>query len=233
MPKATVKAAPKKRAKAKARAAKPKAPRKAPRQEASTNKSTATREKIIRAAVDAFATYGFDGASTRQIAAMAGENQGLITYHFSSKENLWKAAVDSVFNTMKQELLERAQVLLDADVRTRLRLWIIFMARYAARRPEQMRLMVQEGKSESPRMQWLVDTHIRGPFEIVAPTIREAIEEGIIPEAPVLHYFYIIVGACSLIFSSGPEVRALTGDDPFDEKTIEAHAEAVANLVLR
>ncbi|MGB5811635.1 MAG: TetR/AcrR family transcriptional regulator [Polyangiales bacterium] len=233
MPKAPVKAAPKKRAKAKTRRAKPKVPRKPPAKEPPQSKSSATREKIVRAAVDAFATYGFDGASTRQIAALAGENQGLITYHFSSKENLWKAAVDSVFTTMKRELLERAEVLLDADVRTRLRLWIIFMVRYAARRPEQMRLMVQEGKSDSPRMKWLVDTHIRAPFELVAPTIQEAIDEGLIPEAPVFHYFYIIVGACSLIFSSGPEVRALTGDDPFDEKTIEAHAEAVANLVLR
>ncbi len=106
------------------------------------SKSSATREKIVRAAVDAFATYGFEGASTRRIAALAGENQALITYHFSSKENLWKAAVDSVFDTMKRELLERAEVLIDADVRTRLRFWIMFMVRYAARRPEQMRLMV-------------------------------------------------------------------------------------------
>ncbi len=45
-------------------------------------------------------------------------------------------------------------------------------------------------------MKWLVDTHIRGSFELVAPTIREAIDEGLIPEAPVFHYFYIIVGAC-------------------------------------
>lgn len=201
--------------------------------ETARGKSSETRDAIVRAALEAFSMYGFDGASTRQIAALAGENQGLITYHFSSKENLWKAAVDSVFDDLKRELVERAEVLVDADVRTRLRLWILFLVRYAARRPEQMRLMVQEGKTESPRMKWLVDTHIRGPFEMVSPTIREAIDEGIIPDAPLVHYFYIIVGASSLIFSSGPEVRALTGDDPFDPVTIEAHAEAVVNLVLR
>jgi AcrR family transcriptional regulator len=62
-----------------------------------TPKSQQTRERIVQAALDAFATYGFGGASTRQIAALAGENQGLITYHFSTKESLWKAAVDSIF----------------------------------------------------------------------------------------------------------------------------------------
>lgn len=199
----------------------------------SEGKSAATREAIVRAALEVFSAHGFEGASTRQIAALAGENQGLITYHFSSKENLWKAAVDFVFAGVQRELSERANVLADADIRTRLRLWIIFLVRYAASRPEQMRLMVQEGKADSPRMKWLVDTHIRGPFEMAAPMIREAVDAGILPNAAPVHYFYIIVGACSLFFSSAPEVRRLTGDDPFDDATIEAHAEAVANLVLR
>jgi AcrR family transcriptional regulator len=212
--------------------AKPKGSAAQPKREPGA-KSSDTRDAIVRAALEAFSTYGFDGASTRQIAALAGENQGLITYHFSSKENLWKAAVDSVFVDLKRELGERAAVLVDADVRTRLRLWIIFLVRYAARRPEHMRLMVQEGKADSPRMKWLVETHIKWPFEMVAPTIREAIEEGIIPDAPIVHYFYSIVGASSLFFSSAPEVHHLTGDDPFDPETIDAHAETVVNLVLR
>ena len=58
-----------------------------------SRKSQETRDRIIRAAVKAFSESGFEGASTRQIAALAGENQGLITYHFSTKENLWKRSV--------------------------------------------------------------------------------------------------------------------------------------------
>lgn len=198
-----------------------------------TAKSQETREKIVQAALEAFATHGFDGASTRQIAALAGENQGLISYYFSTKENLWRAAVDSVFLDFQRELEDRADVLADADVRTRIRLLILYLVRHAARRPEQMQLMVQEGKSDSPRMKWLVDTHIKGPFAMVGATLREAIDAGIVPEAPVVHYFYMLVGACSLFFNSGPEVRRLTGDDPFDPAVIEAHADALVNLVLR
>lgn len=196
-------------------------------------KSEDTREKIVQAALEAFATHGFDGASTRQIAALAGENQGLISYYFATKENLWKAAVDSVFLDFRRELEDRADVLADADIRTRIRLLIIYLVRHAARRPEQMQLMIQEGKADSPRMQWLVDTHIKGPFAMVAATLREAIDAGVVPEAPVVHYFYMLVGACSLFFNSGPEVRRLTGDDPFDPAMIEAHAEALVRLVLR
>ena len=53
-----------------------------------------TRARIVAAALREFADRGFEGTSTREISAVAGVNQGLITYHFASKESLWKEAVD-------------------------------------------------------------------------------------------------------------------------------------------
>ena len=40
---------------------------------------------------DAFAERGYEAASTRDIAARAGVTQGLVTYHFESKDALWQA----------------------------------------------------------------------------------------------------------------------------------------------
>jgi TetR/AcrR family transcriptional regulator len=197
-------------------------------------KSQETRDRIVRAALDAFATHGFEGASTRQIAALAGENQGLITYHFSSKENLWKAAADSIFLEFRSELEARDAILVDADIHTRIRLLLIYFVRYAARRPEQMRLMIQEGKADSPRMKWLVDRHIRPMFEkLLSPLVVAGMEAGALPEAPPIHHLYMMVGAASLLFASAPEYKYLTGNDPLDPATVEAHAEAVVKLVLR
>src|SRR5258705_6888178 len=63
-----------------------------------------TRERIVVAALEAFAERGFEGARTRDIAARAKVNQGLITYHFSSKPDLWKAAVDHIFAIVAESL---------------------------------------------------------------------------------------------------------------------------------
>ena len=49
---------------------------------------------------------GVSVASTRDIAARAGVNQGLITYYFKTKQELWKAAAGRIFDQM-QEVLER------------------------------------------------------------------------------------------------------------------------------
>ena len=51
-------------------------------------KSEPAPERILSAALAAFAARGFDGATTREIAADAGVPQGLLAYHFESKQAL-------------------------------------------------------------------------------------------------------------------------------------------------
>ena len=46
--------------------------------------SADARDRIVSAARRSFATAGFEGASTRQIAADAGVAQSLLLYHFGS-----------------------------------------------------------------------------------------------------------------------------------------------------
>lgn len=124
-----------------------------------------TRERIIAAALDAFADLGFDGATTRDIAERAGVNQGLITYHFAGKLALWQAAVDDIFARLRASLGVHAAALRDAEPPTRLRLMIRHYVRFAAAHPQLHRLMVQEGKHDGPRMQWLVDEHVQPLYE--------------------------------------------------------------------
>ena len=49
---------------------------------------TETYQKIIDSAEQIFAVKGYDGASIREITALAGVNLAAIHYHFGSKEQL-------------------------------------------------------------------------------------------------------------------------------------------------
>jgi len=53
-------------------------------------RSISTRQCVLDAAVTEFWTHGFRGASVRKICAAAGASSNAITYHFGSKENLYK-----------------------------------------------------------------------------------------------------------------------------------------------
>jgi len=69
--------------------------------------SEQTRAALVKAALKLFGAAGYDGASTRQIAAAAGANIGSIAYHFGGKEGLRLAVADHIVGLM-QGLAARA-----------------------------------------------------------------------------------------------------------------------------
>lgn len=63
--------------------------------EKSTDKST--KEAILDTALELFALQGYDATSTRQIAQKSRANLSAISYHFGSKEGLYKASFHHCF----------------------------------------------------------------------------------------------------------------------------------------
>src|SRR5690606_7428323 len=61
-----------------------------------------TRRALVRAALRLFGEKGFDGTSTREIAAAANANIGSIAYHFGGKEGLRGACAEYIVSTMGQ-----------------------------------------------------------------------------------------------------------------------------------
>ena len=60
-----------------------------------------TREALVLAALRLFGRQGFDGTSTREIAAVANANIGSIAYHFGGKDGLRMAAADHIVSTIQ------------------------------------------------------------------------------------------------------------------------------------
>jgi len=57
-----------------------------------------TKARILAAAEEAFAARGFQGASTREIAARAHVNISSLHYHWASKETLYFAVFEDIFD---------------------------------------------------------------------------------------------------------------------------------------
>ena len=70
---------------------------------------TAARERLLDAAEAEFSRAGFGGATTKAIAAAAGVAQGLLHYHFGTKERLFEAVIErrsGLINAARMELLD-------------------------------------------------------------------------------------------------------------------------------
>jgi AcrR family transcriptional regulator len=192
-----------------------------------------TRERILVAALQAFAEKGFDGATTREIAARADVNLGLLQYHFGGKPKLWRAAVDRAFAELRSVL---ETVLADpgaADERERLRRLLRGFVHFVAAHPEFVRMMHDEGKRRGPRMRWLVDRHVRPLYEVTGTLLRRAQERGLLPGGvDPIHFHYVLAGSVGLIFHQAEECKRLAGLDPTDPAAVESHARVVEHLFL-
>jgi AcrR family transcriptional regulator len=72
----------------------------------SDHRGEITRERILDVAISMFANCGFEGASTRHMAAEAGVNQPAIQYHFTSKDGLYRAAVERIAGDVRDQMAE-------------------------------------------------------------------------------------------------------------------------------
>jgi AcrR family transcriptional regulator len=59
--------------------------------------AAATREAILRSALTAFTSHGYDGVGVREIAKAAGVTAMLVNRYFGSKEQLFAEAVEVAF----------------------------------------------------------------------------------------------------------------------------------------
>src|SRR5580658_2904811 len=186
-----------------------------------------TRDRIVAAATDLFSERSFDGATTREIAARAGVTQPLLNYHFRSKEELWRAAVDSLFVLLNRTLDERTTGLRGVDEVTSAKLRVREFITFSARNPQLHRIIMQESKTDGPRMDYLVDRHVRPIYERTIELFEALARKGAVPPLPSAHLYSILTGARPTLFVLAPECRPLSSVDPSDDAVIEAHAHAV------
>ncbi len=191
-----------------------------------------TRDRIVVAAIDLFSERSFDGAATREIAARAGVTQPLLNYHFRSKEELWQSAVDSLFELLNQTLDDRTMGLRGVDETTTAKLLVREFVTFSARNPQLHRIIMQESKVDGPRMDYLVDRHVRPIYERTTALFESLARQGAVPPIPPAHLYYILTGAGPTMFVLAPECRRLSALDPFDDSVIEAHADAVCLLLF-
>ena len=125
---------------------------------------------------------------------------------------------------------KRLEGLEGVDVPTRLRLLLRDFVRFQARNPELHRFMILEGVNQSPRLEWLVETHVRPLHDAVRAMVKRAQAEGLTTRARPELLHYRLIGAASSVYALAAEFELLTGARPDTEKRIEEHADVLLQL---
>ncbi|MGE0502769.1 MAG: CerR family C-terminal domain-containing protein [Rhizobiaceae bacterium] len=107
---------------------------------AQSGNSEMTRSALVRASLKLFGQKGFEGTSTREIAAAARANIGSIAYHFGGKEGLRAACAAYIVQTVQgvaSQALAAEAAPVDANAaRARLHLAAERLVSFVVARPE-------------------------------------------------------------------------------------------------
>lgn len=195
-------------------------------------RSIVTQEKLLDAAIEAFSENGFKGTSTRDIAERAGVHHPLITYHFQNKDKLWRAAADRVFRDFRHSLAASLEHHKHEGPKQRMASLIKAYVYYAKSQPALHKVMVQEASYASPRLDWLVETHLRPFFDTTFGMIRELQELGIaVPGNPRLIFNMIRLSSGGLL-ALGKELQLSSGIDIDDSGTLDEIADLIISVFL-
>src|SRR5713226_9995035 len=141
---------------------------------AQQQRALATRAAILNAAIAEFAERGFESASIRRIADRTGLQHPLITYHYRSKDILWRAAAEHAFAKIRTEWDISAPEGSDLSPLARLRQEYTTLFRYTVAFPEFHRFMRQETLTNNPRLKWVAETVLIPLLARLLPQIIEA-----------------------------------------------------------
>ncbi len=130
-----------------------------------------TAERLLKAGRKLFAAKGFDGTSVRAITKEAGTNLGAITYHFESKDELYRRVLEHVIGPFK----EQVQLLrsMPFSALQRIEYFVRGMFQHLRDNPDMPRFMVQEIVLGREPAQPILEA-----IKTVAPVLIGIIQEG-------------------------------------------------------
>lgn len=189
-------------------------------------------ETLLDAALEEFASAGFDGASVRRIARSQGVSHNLIPKRFGSKDELWHRAVDHGFAVLLAGL-EAVGENTPTDELQLLQVMIVRFVEVNATRPALMQIVTREATAPGPRFDYLFEHYI-APVRAFGDELlgRLAADGRVRSDSAALVYFFMIHGA------GGPFVMpALAGRFGItvdaDDDAIHDLATTGASLLLR
>ena len=162
-------------------------------------------DAILGAALRAFAAHGYQGVSMRTLNRELGVSHNLLHQRFSSKEQLWYAAVDWGFGGLVERLTSGDDQRLSPVVR--LRTFIKTFVMFSAEHPELLRIMDSEAAQDTERLQHLCQTYVMPVQARLIPVYTAAVARGDVRLVPPQTLYFIITSGTAALFSSSAMAR--------------------------
>ncbi len=196
-------------------------------------RASATRQRILDAALGEFAEKGLAGSRVDEIALRAGANKRMLYAHFGSKEELWLTVLERAYAAKRAEERQvEVAGLAPVEAMTRL---VAFNLRYAARHPEFIALLNQENLHRAAYLKRSQDVPaLYSPIlEVLRGVLERGAAAGVFRAGVDAMQLYISVLALGHFYVANRHTLSTIFGTPLDtEAAIAAREAHIAEVVL-
>ena len=196
------------------------------------HRSPDTRERVLAVALELFAEHGYRGTSLRDIARRIGIKAPSLLHHFPSKEQLYIAVLDRIFEGME----ESAQQVLSGrgGYQECCRAAIIGAIDHIASRPDSMRIIWHEMTEESGVGRQLLKRRVPPLFAMGVNFIFRGQRAGEFRDEVDPFHFLLSLNSITIgFFTTAAMVRRLWNNDLLEPAVIERRKREVIDMVER
>jgi len=191
--------------------------------------SAMPREDILKHAFAAFARQGYEGVSLRHLATECGVSDSLLTHHFTSKQQLWYEATDSVFAPLLGHLVLTLENIEAENVAWKLRHNLRASLTLMATEPDAIAFMFREGEGDDERADHLREHYLQPYMQRIRELFEEAQQQGLMRQLSHTACSSMVLGVMRMLAIPGVYKHELAAHLATPEK-ISAYVDEVVTI---
>ncbi len=189
-------------------------------------KAEGTKQRILQAAIAEYARYGLDGARVDRIAKRAKSNKRMIYYYFGTKSQLYREALNVVYQSIVKAMEGPIGEVQADDPITRIEKLIEAYFRHLSAHPEYAAMISWENLQQGRNVENANVERITHPMVERVWKILE--ENNLLPDdLDIRHYIVGILGLCFFYFSNQYTLSMIFGPDMYLEDEEKRYLESV------
>lgn len=186
--------------------------------------------RILDAAVEVFATYGYRGATLDEIAERAGISKPNLHYYFERKKDLYLAVLR---RTLEIWLVPLRELDRNGDPALELGNYIAQKVDLSRKFPAASRVFANEIVQGAPFLKGYLKTNLRAVVQRKAAVIQHWINQGKLTRVDPYHLIFLIWAATQHYADFAPQVKAVMNVPRMTQGQFRKIEQSLTRIILQ
>lgn len=188
------------------------------------------QEAILAEAERQFARFGFEGVSLDSIAAVLDLSRQNLLYHWPSKEELYRAVLDSVMGEWMANMTAIAEA---HEPQAAIHTYVADKLRFSRERPSGNAVFTREIMAGAPRYREVLKHQVMPLLHADVERFEHWADQGLVQRLDFTHLMFLIWSSTQAYADLGSQFSLYMGKPALDEADFDRARELITSLIWR